>query len=169
MEESGRDIINVPSLNSLQDWLRKNMINLRQNSKSPGSDLNPWPPDYETEVILTRQWRSIPSVININGPTNMKYSFTRRDKRSGIFVSLNENRSYQLCESINLLKLMTNNPDTKAIIFFTSWNWLACNREIPILIRNFASLTSCYSDELLLLLDTASLFISNNELCIAAG
>jgi hypothetical protein len=41
------------------EGLRKIMKTFSQDNRSPGRDLNPGPPKYEAEVLITRQRRSV--------------------------------------------------------------------------------------------------------------
>jgi hypothetical protein len=45
------------------DRTRKTIKNLSQDSRSPGRDLNPGPPEYEAGVLTTRSQCSVQQVI----------------------------------------------------------------------------------------------------------
>jgi hypothetical protein len=51
LEDSGRGLI---LSYYLPGGTEKNYENLRQDSRSPGRDLNPWPSEYEAGLLTTR-------------------------------------------------------------------------------------------------------------------
>jgi hypothetical protein len=50
-------------LSICSEGLRKTTKNLVQDSRSPGRDLNPWPPEHEAGVLSIRLWRSLYTTV----------------------------------------------------------------------------------------------------------